>query len=263
MTPISVVYIVKNGGALFAYSLKQVSKWADEIIVVDNRSSDTSVKVARIMGAHVYRSSLSHFGKLREEALSYTTHNWVLILDHDEVPSPMLMKHITRISGNARYMAYNVSFINHLFGKPLKYGGETYSKLIFFHKRHVSLIKSALHEKYVAKKGEIGHLRSPVYHYSYRSVPQIIAKFTDYALRDAKDKFKTHEKPTVKKLFMYGPHMFWERYIKDKGYKDTPTRIFLDGAFAYMEALTYWGLLYYTIVNEIRSRYHRLLHTTG
>ena len=46
---------------------------------------------------------------------------------------------------------------------------------------------------------------------------------------------------------MYGPHMFYARFIKDRGYKDGLFRIPLDLGFAYMELVTYVMLGYYNI----------------
>jgi hypothetical protein len=42
------------------------------------------------------------------------------------------------------------------------------------------------------------------------------------------------------KLFFYGPHMFWSRFVKDKGYKDGFPGLILALAFSYMESLQYW-----------------------
>ena len=67
-------------------------------------------------------------------------------------------------------------------------------------------------------------------------------KFTAYAFWEAKDKFKSGERSSLKKLILYPVHMFWARFIKDKGYKDGYFRIPLDLGFAYMEFLTYASL---------------------
>ena len=39
-------------------------------------------------------------------------------------------------------------------------------------------------------------------------------------------------------------HMFWARFVEDKGYKDGIFRIPLDLGFAYMEFLTYFLMLF-------------------
>ena len=67
----------------------------------------------------------------------------------------------------------------------------------------------------------------------------MFSKFTDYSVREAKQKIDRGEKPSLRKIFFYPLHMFWARFIEDKGYKDGLFRIPLDFGFAYMEMMTY------------------------
>ena len=69
-------------------------------------------------------------------------------------------------------------------------------------------------------------------------------KFTDYAIREAKQRRLNGESTSLKKIVMYPPHMFWARFIKDEGYRDGLFRIPLDLGFAYMEFLTYMTMLF-------------------
>ncbi len=71
----------------------------------------------------------------------------------------------------------------------------------------------------------------------------MFAKSTDYAHREAQRKRKNGEHAGILKLVTYPVHMFYARYIKDKGYRDHISRIILDLGFAYMEFLTYLLLL--------------------
>ena len=73
----------------------------------------------------------------------------------------------------------------------------------------------------------------------------MFGKFTDYAKREARQKINKGEKSSIKKIVFYPLHMFWARFIKDKGYKDGIFRIPLDVGFAYMEFLTYVLILFY------------------
>ncbi|PIZ67364.1 hypothetical protein COY12_02075 [Candidatus Roizmanbacteria bacterium CG_4_10_14_0_2_um_filter_33_96] len=58
----------------------------------------------------------------------------------------------------------------------------------------------------------------------------------------AKEKYLSGEKSSFKKVFIYPIHMFWARFITDKGYEDGLFRIPLDLGFAYMEFVTYFML---------------------
>ena len=75
-------------------------------------------------------------------------------------------------------------------------------------------------------------------------------KFTDYGIRMAKEKHLSGDKSSLKKIFIYPIHMFWARFIEDKGHEDGLFRIPLDLGFAYMEFVTYLILFILNIKNQ-------------
>ena len=132
-------------------------------------------------------------------------------------------------------------------GRPVNRGGEDYKMLRLFRKDSVLITPALVHEGFRLKKEEVGMLKSKILHYSYRSLTQMYAKFTNYAVREAKQKAEKREKTSLKKIFFYPLHMFWARFIEDRGYKDGIFRIPLDVGFAYMELLTYILLWFYNL----------------
>ncbi|MCR4326862.1 MAG: glycosyltransferase family 2 protein [Candidatus Roizmanbacteria bacterium] len=256
---LSVVYIVKNGGALFDTSLASVFRWVDDIVLVDNGSTDNTLAIARNYQVRIFREPAHHEGKLREQALAAVRYPWILVLDHDEVVTPALQSEIqSMLATNPSPTAYRIPFRNHLFGHALHHGGEQYYKLVLFHKDAIELINTSVHARYkAADKTRTKKLHSFIDHYSYQNLWQVIIKFTDYGIRLARERYEKNEPLSLKKLVMYPLHMFWARYIKDKGYRDGLLRIVLDGAFTYMEWLSYMGLLYYKIVHGPYRRHNR------
>ena len=241
---LSVVYIVKNGGTLFSQSLASVQSIANEIVVVDNNSTDTSAHTAQVHGARVYTNSAEHEGKLRQYALSKAHSPWILFLDHDEiVPIALAVElKISMQSYRAKH-AYMIPYQNHLFGHTLKHAGETYAMLRFFKKGSVSVTDKQVHANLVTKI-QTGFTKNYLNHYSYTSLIQMFVKFTMYAKKHALEKYKKNEQVTIKKIFFYAPHLFWTRFVEEKGYLDGIQRIILDIGFAYMEFITYMYLWY-------------------
>ena len=130
---------------------------------------------------------------------------------------------------------WRIPYQNYVFGKPVYYGGEAYGKVRLFRRGYGRVLKTPLHEE-IAASGMIGEMKGRIHHHSYRSVGQLFGKFTQYAKIAAS---QTPRNDMAKKLFLYGQHMFWARFVRDRGYKDGWRGLVLALAFAYMEALTY------------------------
>ncbi|MBH1894324.1 glycosyltransferase family 2 protein [Serratia marcescens] len=94
---LSVVMIAKNEAGLLPDCLRSV-EWADEIIVLDSGSEDGSVAVAEGLGAKVFtHTDWQGFGKQRQLAQSYASHDYVLMIDADERVTPELRQSIERV----------------------------------------------------------------------------------------------------------------------------------------------------------------------
>ncbi len=250
---LSVIVITKDCEELLGQCLESVIDLADEYVVVDNRSTDNTISVARSYHARTFISSSEDLGVLREIALEKAEREWILVLDSDERASAALCLEIKKILKSAKNCGgYLVPFRNHLFGKPVRYGGEDYKMLRVFRKSMVTIKPQLIHEGFRMKRGKPCEMIHHIDHYSYRTPAQLIKKFTQYALREAKQKYRDQESVSIKKLVLYGPHMFYARFIKDKGYKDGFSRLILDGAFAYMEGLTYYLLAYYRLKAKLK-----------
>jgi (heptosyl)LPS beta-1,4-glucosyltransferase len=169
---------------------------------------------------------------------------WVLLLDTDEYLSGTLIRNINKAMKRdiKSINGYRIEYLNHAFGRPIYYGGEKYAKLRLFRRSCGAVTAAPLHEETVVL-GNISPINGVILHYSYRTIWQTLVKFSKYAWIAAKEKKLEKEKVTVKKLFLYGLHMFWARYIKDQGWRDGWRGYILASCFAYMENLTYWLLL--------------------
>jgi glycosyltransferase involved in cell wall biosynthesis len=237
---LGVVTITRNADRLLDKAFLSVEKIADEIVVVDSNSTDRTLEIAKRHKARIYSLKTKNLGYQKEFGVKKINYEWVLILDSDEIVTPQLAKEIKKtINSKTKYYGYKIPYQNHLFGKPIYYGGEDYAKLILFKKKYATIKPALVHENFQVKNLNSSQLKNKILHYSYLTLPQMYRKFSQYAIAEAIQKKDSSEKSSLKKIFAYPAHMFWARYIKDKGYKDYWARIFLDLGFAYMEWLTY------------------------
>jgi len=110
---LSVCMITKNEEANLPRCLAGVLPVADEIIIVDTGSGDKTREISEIFGARVFDFDWDgDFSHARNESLSHASCSWILVMDADEVLSPLDHGKIKALlSGSA--------------GKPVAYAIET------------------------------------------------------------------------------------------------------------------------------------------
>ncbi|MGL5385226.1 MAG: glycosyltransferase family 2 protein [Enterobacterales bacterium] len=121
---LSVVMIAKNEAELLTECLQSVA-WADEIIVLDSGSSDGSIALAESLGAKVYtHTAWQGFGKQRQQAQSYATQDYVLMIDADERVTPELRHSIEQVLANADdNVVYSLGRRNLFLGRFMRHSG--------------------------------------------------------------------------------------------------------------------------------------------
>lgn len=249
---LSLVMITKNCEDVIQEALESARGFADEVVIVDDYSKDRTIDIAKKYGAKVFFNRQKDFGTQKAYGVKKAKGEWTLILDSDERLTHAVKREIiSLLSSKTNYDGFMVPYQNHFLEKPLRYGGEDYKKLVLFKKKSSKIESALVHEKFILSDSKVGVLKNKILHFSYRSVVQMYKKFTDYGIRSAKQRISKGEKTSLKKVFLYPIHMFWARFIKDKGYKDGFFRIPLDVGFAYLEFLTYFLMLF--IKNEKKN----------
>ncbi len=81
---LSVCMIAKDEERWMNMSLSEAELVADEIIVVDCKSTDRTVEFAEYHGAKVFQTDFHDFSQARNESLDHAVGDWILWLDCDE-----------------------------------------------------------------------------------------------------------------------------------------------------------------------------------
>ncbi len=96
--PVSLCMIIKDEEKYLARCLASVKPIVDEMIVVDTGSTDRSKDIAITFGARVYDYEWENdFGEARNYSISKASGEWILILDGDEVISPLDHAHFSKM----------------------------------------------------------------------------------------------------------------------------------------------------------------------
>lgn len=97
-TMLSVVLATRNEEENIGPCLESVRNIADEIIIVDEESSDKTREIAESFGAKIYQ--VKHepiFHKTKQKALDHAQGEWILQMDADEAVTPELSEEIKRV----------------------------------------------------------------------------------------------------------------------------------------------------------------------
>ncbi len=123
MPLLSVAIITLNEEANLARTLASI-QWAEEIVVVDSGSTDSTLEIARNYGAKVLHREWTGFAAQKNFAISQCTGTWILTLDADEEVSPDLQRQIRLLlASNPPFDAFYLKRRNLFLGRWIKHGG--------------------------------------------------------------------------------------------------------------------------------------------
>lgn len=189
MARLSVTIITKNEAANIRACLESVA-WADEVIVVDSGSSDATVQICHELGAKVYVHDWPGFGKQKNRALSYATHEWVLSIDADERVTHELQTQLLKAMITDNKDGFYVPRLSQFCGRFIKHSGWYPDYVLrLFRKTKGKFSDDMVHER-VILEGAVGTLTSPILHYSYLNEADVQRKTEQYARAGAMQMFK-------------------------------------------------------------------------
>jgi glycosyltransferase involved in cell wall biosynthesis len=192
---LSLIVITRNEEASIERCLRSVS-FADEIVVIDNRSTDKTREIARSIGATVLETTdWPGFGPQKNRALDAASGGWVLSLDADEwIESPLANEIRTTISDPAAADGYEMPRRSRFCGRIVRHSGWWPDYVLRLWRRERGrFIDAPVHERVVVN-GRVARLRSPIDH-------EAIAN-----LADARDKARRYAAAAAHELAQQGKH---------------------------------------------------------
>ena len=246
---ITAAIITKNEEKNIRDCILSVKGWADEIVVVDGYSTDSTTQIATELGAKV----ISHrfegdFSIERNIAMQNASGEWVLYLDADDRVTPDFKQKVDNIIGkDASVCIYKFKRKSFFLGHFMAYGG-WYHYIPNLVNREKVKFEGALHERPVCD-GKIGVIEGDIEHYPFNNITDFITRHNRYSSIEAKRiydtegacKFAQVRKNALSRTWK----IFWKMYVKKSGHKEGMYGLIFSILFAFTNFLIwvkYWEL---------------------
>ncbi|MBI3252164.1 MAG: glycosyltransferase family 2 protein [Candidatus Omnitrophica bacterium] len=244
--PVSVVVITKNEADRIRECLESV-RWADEIIVVDDFSTDDTPKIAKEFTDRVFSRKMDIEGRHRNHAYGLASHEWVLSLDADERVTPELREEIAALlKSGATCNGYTIPRKNFMGKTWVRYGGMYPSaQLRLFKKSAFKYDEQAEVHPQAYMKDPRGSLKSDILHYTYRDFTDAIAKLDRQTDLEAQKWFREKRRVGVFSILRKMVDRFWRAYFGKEGHRDGVIGLFLavnSGMYQFLSFAKYWEM---------------------
>ncbi len=217
---ISVVVITKNEENNIDECLGSVHGWADEIILVDDESTDKTIELAKKYTDKIFSRKMDNEGTHRNWAYSQAKNDWVLSLDADESLTSELKDEILAELIDPKVNCFTIPRRNFIGDYWVKYGGQyPAAQLRLFLKERFKYEEVEVHPR-VFFEGDTGYLKGDIIHKSYRDFSHFILKMNGQTTLEAKKWFQTNRKMGFGKAFWRTIDRFFRSYFGKKGHKD-------------------------------------------
>ena len=218
--PISVSIICFNEEKKIRRCLESV-KWADEIVVLDSFSTDTTLNICREYTDKIHQHGFDGHIQQKNRAIDLCSNDWVFCIDADEVVTDELKDSILKID-TAKTEFYGFAVPRKVFylGKWINHGGWYPDYKIRFFNRKFGKWGGVNPHDAVIVQGKTSVLKGDLQHYSYENVSahlNQVNKFTDIMAREYEALGK---KPSIINLTIRPFFKFFKMYFLKLGFLD-------------------------------------------
>ncbi|MDD5669191.1 MAG: glycosyltransferase family 2 protein [Candidatus Omnitrophica bacterium] len=255
---LSVVVLTKNSQEIIEDCLKSVYDWVEEIIIVDDMSTDKTLEIVNKFTDKIYVKKWIKEGMHRNYAYSLATCDYVLSLDSDERITPGLKEEIIKVFRDGPcYLGYNIPHRNFIGNHWIRYGGwYPNAKLKMFAKAKFRYEDAAEYHPRAFLEGKTFTLKSDIIHYAYRDFQNLFSKLNHQTDFEAKKWIRDKRRMNLKICVFKMVSRFFKFYIIKKGYREGFIGFMMAFASAQYQLMTY--AKYWEIKNFQKPHWYKL-----
>lgn len=252
---VTVVIHVYNDEKNIADCIKSAYALTENVVIVDQASTDRSNQIALNEGAHIVSAPFSKYVEpLREFGINHASTEWVFILDTDERMTKELASEIKSAIKSNSY-AYYKSPRKNIFGKVkwLKHGG-------WWPDYQIRLINKTLFQKWPKAihstpqiKGDMGFLKNPLLHFFHGDFESMVKKTIIFEDIESDLLFAADRPVSTATFFRKYFGELYRRLIKHRGFIDGTVGIIESIYQAFSKTITYLYLYEKKTGRSVRS----------
>lgn len=216
---LSIVIVARNEAHQIAECVRSVS-FADQVIVLDSSSTDGTADVARAAGAQVHVTDWPGYGPQQCRGIALATGDWVLSLDADERVTPELAAEIRAAIDQPVAEGYRLPRFSSFCGQFIEHSGWRPDYTLRLVRRERAGFTDHFLHAHMTVDGRRADLRSPIIHYSYRDLDDVLDKLNRYSRGAAIDAREHGQRSSLGRALASGAWAFVRTYLLRQGFRD-------------------------------------------
>lgn len=228
MSNLSAIVLAHNSQEVISRCLESLA-FCDEVIVIDDNSTDRTSHIATNAGARVIVHSLNNnFASQRNFGLSQAKSNWVLFIDADEIITPQLAQNIKSSIGQNSITGFYLRRSDVMWDKRLGYGDLRNVWLLRLGLKNSGTWVGQVHEVWRVA-GATGKIEGELIHYPHHSISEFLTSLNWYSSLRAEELHQLQVGRSLVQVVFYPIFKFIYLWIFKLG--------FLDGTPGFIHAM--------------------------
>ena len=220
---LSALVVARNEEARLPRCLSALA-FADEIVVVLDRTTDASRTVAEKAGARVLEGGWEREGDRRNAGIAACTGEWILEVDADEHVGPELAAEIRATVASSSAARHSIPVDNHIGARLVRFGwGASFGKSAYwglFRKGTKTWGRERVHPKLTLEGAAGAPLAARLHHEVDRNLSETIRRLDRYSSARAAD-LREHGDPDPTSRYVRRFYSrFWKCYVARRGYRE-------------------------------------------
>jgi glycosyltransferase involved in cell wall biosynthesis len=253
MPSISAIIITWNEEKFIGNCLSSLTGVADEIVVVDSFSTDSTEEICSRFNVRFIKHRFEGYVEQKNFALTQATYSHVLSLDADEALSEDLVKSIIAAKEKFEYDGYIFNRLNNYCGHWMKYSRLYPDKqLRLFDSGKGKWMGPNPHDRFILNKGsKISRIKGDLLHWNFHTFEEHIEKMNKFSTIGANEAFKEGKRSGPFTAHIHSTWCFFRSYILKAG--------FMDGYYGYVSCsvTAYTSFLKYAKLRRLNMNQKR------